>query len=151
MKTNMIYLPSKVLDYEGDDYYKDNIYVFIAYKPSSSSYSRNCLMANYRSDFIIENMLDEQQLVNKLAEVFYKNENFTGGEEGYEVCILKNGEPDENDAIIDAAKKLCQKRIDDKNMEEIARRKEIERLNAEHIQAEKLKMYEQLKTEFEGK
>lgn len=66
-------------------------FTFVAYKPSSSDYCRNCLMASYSSDHVVENMLDAEQLVQRWASVLHKNMNLDCNEAGYRVHVFKDG------------------------------------------------------------
>jgi hypothetical protein len=67
------------------------MFLFIAYKSDSQDYCRNCLMASYHGDFIVENHIDSEKLVEKWSELLYKNLNLGCNESGYKFYIFKNG------------------------------------------------------------
>ena len=46
------------------------MYLFIAHKPDSADYCRNCLMESYRGGFDIENNLDWDGLKKIYARLF---------------------------------------------------------------------------------
>jgi hypothetical protein len=66
-------------------------FTFVAYKSDSADYCRNCLMANYAADHIVENMLTDKQLIEKWGTCLFRNKNLRINERGYDVWIFKNG------------------------------------------------------------
>lgn len=149
-------------------------YLLIAHKPSSASYSRNCLMESYSSDFIQEDWLDREKLIEKLADLYYKNRNMKGCESGYDISIYRDAitvdgitRDEDEEGVLNGlsntntmeelscieveAKAICDKRIE----EETLARMQAFKIDKEKQEAERLKRekqeYERLKSKFETK
>ena len=144
-------------------------YIFIAYKPDSTDYCRNCEMARYSSDFVHESSDERSAFVKAAEDVIYKNLALDCGEVGYDQIFLyingvlanENGgntwwedipeetmQPlwDESNAIIEEASLLAKKRLEAaKTAAEAAKRAATEK-----AKEQRRKDYERLKQEFEA-
>lgn len=67
------------------------LYTLIMHKSDSYDYCRGCLMDSYTSDFEFSNYLTRDTLIERLAELAYKNLNLRINESGYKFIVLKDG------------------------------------------------------------
>ena len=129
-------------------------YIFIAYKPSSDSYCRGCLMESFSSDLVHICTTDREEVVACAADVFRRNMELKGGEVGYiDIHIYYGvtiaGIPIEEDNILEEAHEratLSHARLmklqqeDTKSRQEAREKAELE---------ERRQQYLELKKEFE--
>lgn len=67
------------------------MYLFIAYKPNSDDCCRGCHMASYKSDFVSENGLTAEDLLERWSKYLIANKNLRCGETGYDFYIYEDG------------------------------------------------------------
>jgi hypothetical protein len=65
------------------------MYTFIAYKPDSSDYAYGCCLENYGSNFVYENDLSRDTMINLFKRCLEKK--LKHNEEGYDIIVLFNG------------------------------------------------------------
>jgi len=70
------------------------LYCLYAYKPSSADYCRGCHMASYTSEFISEENITEEALLEQLVKIYKYNHDLESGEDGYENIRILVGECD---------------------------------------------------------
>lgn len=136
-------------------------YLLIAYKPGSWAYY-NERRHEYASNFILDDLLSRDSLVEKISKIFERDEFLSEGEEPHEIHVFLNGERfihagnylsdifnEDAKGVIEKARKM----VAERNREARERHKrEVEdrkRKIAEKEKSERRAQYEKLRGEFE--